>query len=81
ETLRYGTDGNGKLTLETEDGTAIDSINYKLPADACLVGLPIEKHCPLVSKLADLDNIDCGSTTEEFRLKYNRCQVTPRKRR
>nr|BEP11674.1 polyprotein [Aedes flavivirus] len=81
ETLRYGTDGNGKLTLETEDGTAIDSLNYKLPADACLVGLPIEKHCPLVSKLADLDNIDCGSTTEEFRLKYNRCQVTPRKRR
>ncbi|YP_006491219.1 truncated polyprotein [Kamiti River virus] len=81
EMLRYLSDGKGALRLEREDGSIVDVAFYKLPSDACPGGTVIEKHCPLVIRMSDLENIDCGSSVEGFHLRYHRCVPQVRRRR
>lgn len=68
----YGPDRTLGLT-NAKTGAVVGIANFKLPSDACSRGITVEKHCPKVANLGDVETIDCASTAYHFRLTYNRC--------
>nr|UUV42159.1 MAG: polyprotein [Hanko virus] len=80
--IELALDENGDVEMWADNQNITNYAHLiKVPADVCIVGMVVTKHCPKVEKMTDLSDIDCGSTWVEFMLTYTRCMILERETR
>nr|YP_009268618.1 protein pr [Hanko virus] len=80
--IELALDENGDVEMWADNQNITNYAHLtKVPADVCIVGMVVTKHCPKVEKMTDLSDIDCGSTWVEFILTYTRCMILERETR